>query len=95
MLIGELARRAGLTRDTVRFYERTGLIQSGEKEAGSRVYKTFDEEALERLIFIKNGQIGGATLREIKELLDNWGTDIDAVPRELLIERLETKIKEA
>ncbi|RYG57891.1 hypothetical protein EON80_27720, partial [bacterium] len=40
-------------------------------------------------------QIGGATLREIKELLDNWGTDIDAVPRELLIERLETKIKEA
>ncbi len=92
MLIGELAKKAGLSRDTVRFYERAGLIQSGEKEAGSRLYKTFDEQALERLIFIKSGQAGGWTLREIKELLDNWGTDVDAIPRDRVIRQLEEKL---
>jgi MerR family copper efflux transcriptional regulator len=92
MLIGELARRAGLTKDTVRFYERAGLIASGEKEAGSRTYKTFDEEALERLVFIKNGQAGGWTLRDIKEVLDKWGMDMDAIPQEELVPALEAKL---
>jgi MerR family Zn(II)-responsive transcriptional regulator of zntA len=92
MLIGELARRSGLTKDTVRFYERAGLIAAGEKEAGSRTYKTFDEEALERLVFIKNGQAGGWTLRDIKEVLDKWGMDIDAIPQHELIPVLEAKL---
>ena len=94
MLIGELAKKAGLTRDTVRFYERAGLIQSGEKEAGSRMYKTFDEVALERLVFIKGGQAFGFTLREIKEMLDQWGTDLEAPPLHLRISKIEAKIEQ-
>lgn len=92
MLIGELAKKSGLTRDTVRFYERAGLIQSGEKEAGSRLYKTFDEVALERLLFIKGGQAGGFTLKEIKEMLDQWGTDLEAPPLQLRISKVQAKI---
>jgi len=92
MLIGELAKKAGLTRDTVRFYERAGLIQSGEKQAGSRLYKTFDEAALERLLFIQGGQAGGFTLREIKEMLDQWGTDLEAAPLQLRISKVQAKI---
>ncbi len=94
MLIGELAKKARLTRDTVRFYERAGLIQSGEKAAGSRLYKTFDEVALERLLFIKGGQAGGFTLREIKEMLDQWGTDLEAPPLHLRISKVEAKIEQ-
>ena len=94
MLIGELAKKAGLTRDTVRFYERAGLIQSGEKQAGSRLYKTFDEVALERLILIKGGQAGGFTLREIKEMLDQWGTDLEAAPLQLRIAKVQAKIEQ-
>jgi MerR family copper efflux transcriptional regulator len=92
MLIGELARKAGLSKDTVRYYQRAGLIHAGEKPAGTRVYKTFDEQALERLIFIKGGQAGGWTLREIKDTLDTWGTDMDAIPREQMIRQLEEKL---
>ena len=92
MLIGELAKKAGLTRDTVRFYERTGLIQSGEKEAGSRLYKTFDEVALKRLLIIKGSQVGGFTLREIKEILDHWDTDLDAPQLAFCIPTVKAKL---
>lgn len=92
MLIGELARKAGLTRDTVRFYERAGLIQSGEKKAGSRLYKTFDEVALKRLLIIKGSQVGGFTLREIKEILAHWDDDLDAPQMEFCIPTVEAKL---
>ena len=92
MLIGEIAKKAGLTRDTVRFYERAGLIQSGEKEAGSRSYKTFDEVALKQLLIIRSSQVGGFTLREIKEILDHWDTDLDAPQLEFCIPTVKAKL---
>lgn len=92
MLIGELARKAGVSRDTVRFYERTGLIQAGEKEAGSRLYKIFDEVALQRLLIIKASQVGGFTLREIKEILDHWDADLDAPQLEFCIPTVKAKL---
>jgi MerR family copper efflux transcriptional regulator len=94
MLIGEIAKKTGLTRDTVRFYEREGLIASGEQEAGSRIYKTFDQEALERLLFIKQGQAGGFTLREIKEILNSWGTNLNLMPRDQMVASLEVKLRQ-
>jgi DNA-binding transcriptional MerR regulator len=92
MLIGELAKKAGLTRGTVRFYERAGLIASGEKEAGSRTYKTFDEEALKRLLLIKGSQVGGFTLREIKDILDHWDLDLDAPQLDFCIPTVKAKL---
>lgn len=80
MLIGEGARRTGLTRDTVRFYERAGLISSGARAAGSRVYNEFAPAVVERLEFIRRSQSAGFTLREIKGFLDEWGDDLTAIP---------------
>ena len=91
MLIGEVARRSGLTRDTVRFYERQNLIKSGERTAGSRVYNEYAPAVIERLAFIRQSQSAGFTLREIKDVLDEWGVDINAIPREELIAVLEAK----
>ena len=91
MLIGEVARRSGLTRDTVRFYERQGLIASGERAAGSRVYNEYESAVIERLAFIRQSQSAGFTLREIKDVLDEWGVDIDAIPRAELVATLEAK----
>jgi DNA-binding transcriptional MerR regulator len=65
--IGELAAAAGVGRDTVRYYERTGLLPSPARSgAGYRLYSDAD---LLRLKFIRSGQELGFTLAETSELL--------------------------
>lgn len=65
--IGKLARAAQVTTDTVRYYEKEGLISpSAKTDAGYRLY---DEDAIRRLRFIKQAQLSGFSLSEISELL--------------------------
>ena len=67
MKIGELAQRAGVGVDTVRFYEREGLVPSPHRLAsGYRVYA--DDDVL-RLRFVRRAKALGFTLPEIRELL--------------------------
>lgn len=56
MLIGELAKKTGLTKDTIRFYEKLGLITAQERQAGTRLYKEFSEEAIAQLVMITQGK---------------------------------------
>jgi len=66
--ISVLADSLGLRTDTLRYYERLGLLRpTGRTAAGYRVY---DEAATERLQFIKGAQRMGLRLGDIKELLD-------------------------
>jgi DNA-binding transcriptional MerR regulator len=66
--IGELARQAGISPDTLRFYEREGLLRpSGRSEGGYRLYEA---EAVQRLRFIKQAQALGLSLGEIKAVLE-------------------------
>jgi len=68
MHTGELARGAQVNIQTIRFYEREGLLPRPERSgAGYRLYEARD---LERVIFIKRNQELGFTLAEIKELLE-------------------------
>lgn len=69
MLIGELAQRAGVSKDTIRFYEKMGLLQSRSRPAGSRHYKDYDEVAWERLQFIQYAKTLGFTLNEIGQIM--------------------------
>jgi DNA-binding transcriptional MerR regulator len=48
VLIGEAARRAGVSRDTVRLYTRLGLVSCTPRPAGSRAYADYDDAAVER-----------------------------------------------
>ena len=65
--IGKLAQKTGVTNDTVRYYEKEGLLSPARKtDAGYRVY---DEDAARRLRFIKQAQQCGFSLAEIGELL--------------------------
>lgn len=67
MTIGWVARRAGVGVETVRFYERRGLIERPPRpHAGFREY---DETTVERIRFIKQAQEMGFSLREAAELL--------------------------
>lgn len=65
--IGQLAKRADVNIDTIRFYERKGLLPEPERRAsGYRVYK---DESVGRLRFIIHGKELGFSLAEISDLL--------------------------
>ena len=65
--IGALAKAASVNIQTVRFYEREGLLDPiGRKSSGYRVY---DKESLKRLSFIRQAKDFGFGLKEIRELL--------------------------
>src|SRR5438445_10622353 len=67
LTIGQLARRAGVGIETVRFYERQGLLEEpARKESG---YRQYQEDVVARLRFIKRAKELGFSLREIMELL--------------------------
>lgn len=68
MLIGELARAAGLPSQTIRYYEREGLLPPARREANG--YRIYDDATLSRLSFIRAGQAAGLTLGEIRGILD-------------------------
>jgi len=65
--IGELAARYGVSRDTVRFYERPGLLRTPRRTAAR--HRRYDREAVVRLRFIRGAQQLGLTLDDIRQLL--------------------------
>lgn len=67
LTIGQVAKEAGIGVETVRFYEREGLLERPDRRPSG--YRQFDFEAIRRLRFIKQAQRLGFTLREIRELL--------------------------
>jgi len=67
MLIGELARRAGCPVDTVRYYEKEGLVPRARRSAGN--YRVYGPEHAERLAFIRRCRSLDMSLPEIRALL--------------------------
>ncbi len=68
MTIGKVAERAGVGVETVRFYERKGLIDRPRRRESS--FRQYTTDAVRRIRFIKRAQEVGFTLNEIAELLD-------------------------
>jgi MerR family transcriptional regulator, copper efflux regulator len=65
--IGQLAKRAGVANDTVRYYERNAMLTpAGRLESG---YRRYGETELKRLRFIRRAKVLGFTLADIRELL--------------------------
>jgi MerR family copper efflux transcriptional regulator len=75
MLIGELAKRTGFSHDTIRFYEKKGLIEVNKKERRDNNYKEYPEVVYERLMLIKTVKSLGFTLNEIDEFIEAWGEE--------------------
>lgn len=65
--IGKIAALAGVSADTLRYYEKEGLIVPASKSAAG--YRLYDGEAVRRIRFIKTAQHCGFTLSDIRELL--------------------------
>ena len=95
MTIGRLARQAGVNIDTIRYYERNGLIpEPTRRRSGYREYGPTD---VARLRFILRAKDLGFTLAEIGELLSlSADRDVGGVKRRAVdrLEQVEHKIKE-
>lgn len=68
LTIGKAARRAGVGVETIRFYERRGLIEQPLKPMGGG-FRDYPEETVERIRFVQQAQELGFSLSEIDELL--------------------------
>lgn len=88
--IGRLARATGTKIETVRYYERIGLLPSPPRTAGN--YRSYGEDHLARLSFIRRARNLGFPLEQVRALLDLAGHDdqpceaVDAIAREHLAE---------
>ena len=89
MRIGEVAETAGVPTQTIRFYERKGLLPPAQR--GPNGYRDYDPSTLTRLQFIRSGQAAGLALVEIASILELRGEG--AVPcahvRSLLLTKRE------
>ncbi|NZA27979.1 heavy metal-responsive transcriptional regulator [Luteimonas sp. SJ-92] len=77
MKIGQLAQRADVPIDTVRYYERAGILPQPGREASG--YRSYGDDDVARLRFVRRAKALGFTLVEVRELLalsDHRGDDM-------------------
>ena len=86
MTISRLASAAGVNVETVRFYQRSGLIDEPARPYGG--YRTYGDEDVRRIRFIKRAQLLGFSLDEIANLLTLEGSQTCASTRELAAKKL-------
>ena len=79
--IGGLAKSAGVGVETVRYYQRRGLLPEPARPPGE--VRRYGDAHVNRLKFIRSAQAAGFTLNEIKELIDLDASDDRARAREL------------
>jgi DNA-binding transcriptional MerR regulator len=67
--IGDVSKRSGIGIETLRFYEKSGLLDKPSRTFSG--YRVYGEEVLERLAFIKRAQALGFSLDEIRQIVDD------------------------
>jgi MerR family Zn(II)-responsive transcriptional regulator of zntA len=91
MLINELSKMTGISVHTIRFYEKSGLIEGRRDETvKSNNYFHYDEETAEKLEFITDAKSVGFTIREIGQIIDAWYNN--KFSKEEKLELLEQKL---
>jgi MerR family mercuric resistance operon transcriptional regulator len=86
LTIGKVARAAGVNVETVRYYQRSGLVPEPPRPAGS--VRRYSDETVARLRFIKRAQELGFTLAEVRRLLALGDPQSCAKARALAAEKL-------
>ena len=84
--IGEVASRTGVSIDTLRYYEKRRLLGRAKRSSGG--FRLFANDAVERVLFIKQAQELGFSLAEIGELLATGGAEECRKMRDLLQRKL-------
>ena len=92
MRIGEFSRKAGVSVDAVRFYERRGVLRPAPRTNGG--YRTFDEHDLERVLLARQLQQLGLTVDEVVDALTLHGSDgASCASERWRLEQVEARIE--
>ena len=95
MRIGELCAKTGLSKETVRYYERQGLLENIPQPNRSNNYKVYSAVDLQRLNMIKHAKMLGFTLAEISEVLAVWVDDkFTAEQKQASLRRKQQQLEE-
>lgn len=81
MQIGEIAKQSGFSKDTLRYYEKIGLLKLNKKQRGPNNYRVYDRSILQKLSWIQKLKRAGFTLNEIKDLIRMGTLDMIACSR--------------
>ena len=92
MRIGQVAAQAAVNVQTLRYYERRGLIPTTRRQPSG--YREYDADAVGRVRFIKHAQALGFTLDDIAELLTNTACPEVQARAERAIARIDGKLAE-
>src|SRR5207253_6233898 len=97
LLIGRLAKLSGVKPDTIRFYERSGLLPKPSRMASG--YRIYNDAALNQVRFIRKAQSLGFSLDEIRRIINLRGHGRETCRRviamaEATLAETETKLKE-
>jgi MerR family mercuric resistance operon transcriptional regulator len=88
MTIGRLADAGGVGVETIRYYQRRGLLEVPARQHFGGGVRRYGEADVRRLRFIRTAQAAGFTLEQVGELLALDSTDDRARARELACERI-------
>ncbi len=94
LTIGKLAKQAGVTVETIRYYQRIGLLNEPTKALNS--YRHYPPDATNRIRFIKRAQQAGFSLKDIAELLALDGSHCADIRKiaEQKYQKIDQQIKE-
>ncbi len=65
--IGEVSKKSGVSIDTVRFYEKIGLLKKANRSFGG--FRTYSQVVVDQLLFVRKAQEMGLTLKEIRKIM--------------------------
>ena len=92
MQIGELAKRVGMTTQTIRFYERQGLLGGATGQRSASNYRIYGSESVERLETIAAAKQLGFSLKQILALARLWESGQLGLPERMQV--LQEKLEE-
>ena len=92
MKIGELAAATGLATSAIRFYEQSGLLPPAQRAGNG--YRSYSEDAVDRLRFIQVAQALGFTLDSLRSLFVTTQEFSEAQLQDELLQGLDTRLRE-
>lgn len=94
MKIGELSERSGLSRDTIRLYERSGLISSSASQSETNNYREYSDDVLLQLQFVSSARAAGISIADLRELMKAFFDSCDPSMAEDVLVAKTAELKE-
>ncbi len=94
MKIGELSEKSGLSRDTIRLYEKNGLISSSASQSETNNYRDYSDDVLLQLQFVSSAREAGISIADLRELMEAFFDSCDPSQAENVIVAKTTELKE-